>query len=108
MLNMYASLKGLGDVGFFGALLGGGLLGRLESILGCLGAFWGCFGAPWALSRALLRRVGQRRPSEGRVATRDASLESQSSATIAQLGEHQTEDLEIPGLIPGLGIDSSS
>ena len=25
-------------------------------------------------------------------------------AAIAQLGERQTEDLKVPGLIPGLGI----
>jgi hypothetical protein len=27
-----------------------------------------------------------------------------SSAAIAQLGERQTEDLKVPGSIPGLGI----
>ena len=27
-----------------------------------------------------------------------------SKAAIAQLGERQTEDLEVPGSIPGLGI----
>ena len=29
-------------------------------------------------------------------------------AAIAQLGERQTEDLEVPGSIPGLGICSIS
>ena len=29
-------------------------------------------------------------------------------AAIAQLGERQTEDLEVPGSIPGLGILSKS
>ena len=28
----------------------------------------------------------------------------QTNAAIAQLGERQTEDLKVPGLIPGLGI----
>ena len=31
-----------------------------------------------------------------------------STAAIAQLGERQTEDLKVPGLIPGLGILSRS
>ena len=36
-----------------------------------------------------------------------AALRAQmSSAAIAQLGERQTEDLKVPGSIPGLGIDS--
>ena len=30
-------------------------------------------------------------------------LASQSQAAMAQLGEHQTEDLKVPGSIPGLG-----
>ena len=29
---------------------------------------------------------------------------SMTSAAIAQLGERQTEDLKVPGSIPGLGI----
>ena len=29
-----------------------------------------------------------------------------TTAAIAQLGERQTEDLKVPGSIPGLGIDS--
>ena len=34
-----------------------------------------------------------------------AALRAQmSSAAIAQLGERQTEDLKVPGSIPGLGI----
>ena len=32
------------------------------------------------------------------------SLVSEHQAAIAQLGERQTEDLEVPGSIPGLGI----
>ena len=35
-------------------------------------------------------------------------LNSTHRAAIAQLGERQTEDLEVPGSIPGLGIFSSS
>ena len=31
-------------------------------------------------------------------------LKISASAAIAQLGEHQTEDLKVPGPIPGLGI----
>ena len=30
-----------------------------------------------------------------------------TNAAIAQLGEHQTEDLKVPGSIPGLGMASS-
>ena len=30
--------------------------------------------------------------------------EERSTAAIAQLGERQTEDLEVPGSIPGYGI----
>ena len=30
-----------------------------------------------------------------------------AQAAIAQLGERQTEDLKVPGLIPGLGIPGS-
>ena len=67
MLNMYASLKGLGDVGFFGALLGGGAVGASGKHLGLswglLGLFRGALGpftsAPeegWA--EAALRRQG--------------------------------------------------
>ena len=29
---------------------------------------------------------------------------AQNQAAIAQLGERQTEDLKVPGLIPGLGM----
>ena len=29
---------------------------------------------------------------------------AEARAAIAQLGEHQTEDLKVPGSIPGLGI----
>ena len=31
-------------------------------------------------------------------------LDDSASAAIAQLGERQTEDLKVPGSIPGLGI----
>ena len=31
-------------------------------------------------------------------------LNTCTQAAIAQLGERQTEDLKVPGLIPGLGI----
>ena len=38
--------------------------------------------------------------------TEEAVMISQASAAIAQLGERQTEDLKVPGSIPGLGIYS--
>ena len=39
------------------------------------------------------------------MASHDAGRESVScKAEIAQLGERQTEDLKVPGSIPGLGI----
>ena len=39
------------------------------------------------------------------VASHDARRESSTcKAEIAQLGERQTEDLKVPGSIPGLGI----
>ena len=31
----------------------------------------------------------------------------QTNAAIAQLGERQTEDLKVPGSIPGLGISNT-
>ena len=40
-------------------------------------------------------------PSEFYMVNYDNTL---SCAAIAQLGERQTEDLEVPGSIPGLGI----
>ena len=36
------------------------------------------------------------------------SLTSLASAAIAQLGERQTEDLKVPGSIPGLGMLEAS
>ena len=36
------------------------------------------------------------------------SLTSLASAAIAQLGERQTEDLKVPGLIPGLGMPAGA
>lgn len=35
-------------------------------------------------------------------------LVSHDPATLAQLGERQTEDLKVPGSIPGLGIIKSN
>ena len=39
---------------------------------------------------------------------RDINRDNECVAAIAQLGERQTEDLEVPGSIPGLGIVSWS
>ena len=43
------------------------------------------------------------RPLQGIAAASHEWLASQSQAAIAQLRERQTEDLKVPGLIPGLG-----
>ena len=39
-----------------------------------------------------------------RKAHRKTLMRIQARSEIAQLGEHQTEDLKVPGSIPGLGI----
>ena len=47
-------------------------------------------------SATVLRIFSQRR-------SRTLAVDTPTSAAIAQLGERQTEDLEVPGSIPGFG-----
>ena len=44
------------------------------------------------------------RAAEGKQCSMSLAEEERSTAAIAQLGERQTEDLEVPGSIPGYGI----
>ena len=58
-----------------------------------------------ALAKATLGSHGMMLPSwKTRVASLYFTLEPNWQAAIAQLGERQTEDLKVPGWIPGLGM----
>ena len=59
---------------------------------------------PWAAANANDYGYGQNSilPAISNASV-DVSIQ-QSRAAIAQLGERQTEDLKVPGSIPGLGI----
>ena len=67
-----------------------------------------CYSARCSSSRSLGRMSELSSLSVTADDARHHSLTSLASAAIAQLGERQTEDLKVPGSIPGLGMPAGA